>query len=68
MYGHEVQFGLSSFDTFSFQLVTGGVQSNISRQMHLPDNSLYKPVERILREKRVGVSQGISVLHYFLGF
>ncbi|KAE9408814.1 NAD(P)-binding protein [Gymnopus androsaceus JB14] len=38
-------------------LVTGGVQSNISRQMHLPDNSLYKSVEHILREKRVGVSQ-----------
>ncbi|KAH7876107.1 uncharacterized protein C8R40DRAFT_1043244 [Lentinula edodes] len=48
---------LAPFNIKVVNLLTGGVTSNISRPLFLPENSLYRPIEQILLQKRVGISQ-----------
>ncbi|KAJ3899428.1 NAD-P-binding protein [Lentinula edodes] len=44
---------LAPFNIKVVNLLTGGVTSNISRPLFLPENSLYRPIEQILLQKRV---------------
>ncbi|KAJ7641532.1 NAD-P-binding protein [Roridomyces roridus] len=48
---------LAPFNVKVINIVTGAVQSNISRGGNLPDNSLYKPMEDLYQQKRINVSQ-----------
>ncbi|KAJ3866555.1 NAD-P-binding protein [Lentinula novae-zelandiae] len=48
---------LAPFNIKVVNLLTGGVTSNISRPLFLPEDSLYRPIEQILLQKRVGISQ-----------
>nr|GAT42457.1 short-chain dehydrogenase/reductase family protein [Mycena chlorophos] len=41
----------------SSQMLTGGVQSNISRNATLPDDSLYTLMEDLYQERRINASQ-----------
>ncbi|KAJ3993544.1 NAD-P-binding protein [Lentinula boryana] len=48
---------LAPFKQVSCPLLTGGVKSNISRPLLLPEDSIYKSIEQTLLQKRVGISQ-----------
>ncbi|GAW01094.1 short chain dehydrogenase reductase [Lentinula edodes] len=55
---------LAPFNIKVVNLLTGGVTSNISRPLFLPENSLYRPIEQILLQKRVGISQAMPTAQY----
>ncbi|KAJ7196974.1 NAD-P-binding protein [Mycena pura] len=48
---------LAPFNVKVINILTGGVQSNISRGGALPDDSLYKGMEDLYQEKRINASQ-----------
>ncbi|KAJ7641555.1 NAD-P-binding protein [Roridomyces roridus] len=48
---------LAPFNVKVINILTGGVQSNISRGGNLPDSSLYKCMEDLYQEKRINASQ-----------
>ncbi|KAJ3783876.1 hypothetical protein GGU10DRAFT_359688 [Lentinula aff. detonsa] len=48
---------LAPFNIKVINLLTGGVKSNISRPLSLPEDSIYKSIEQSLLQKRVGISQ-----------
>ncbi|KAF7337879.1 Short chain dehydrogenase reductase [Mycena venus] len=56
-FGNTLRVELAPFNISVINVITGGVQSNIVKPHSIPDNSLYKSMEKVYQEKRINMSQ-----------